>query len=209
VSAIRLNRLLSAFVAIVTPAIFLNNASAIPEQTPSHASLAGQLLIASPSIGDPRFDRTVIVVVQHNQNGALGIVINLPMEERPLASLLQMLGEKDTNVAGKVRIFAGGPVQPQVSFVVHSADYHRPDTIAIDGRLAMTSSREILRDIGNNKGPKKILVALGYAGWGAGQLEGELQRRAWFTTPAEPTLVFDEDREKVWDSAFARRTQNL
>ena len=131
------------------------------------------------------------------------------MAERPLASLLEMLGDKDPTVAGQVRIFAGGPVQPATGFVVHSADYHRAGTIDIDGRLAMTSSREILRDIGNNRGPKKSLVAFGYAGWGPGQLEGELGRGAWFTAPAEPKLIFDEERDKVWDTAFAVRTKDL
>jgi putative transcriptional regulator len=178
-------------------------------QTPERASLAGQLLIAAPTIGDPRFDRTVVLMVEHTQNGALGIIINLPWEERPLAGLLEMLGEKNTTVAGKVRIFAGGPVQPTIGFVVHSAEYRRPGTVDIDGRVAMTSSREILLDIGNDRGPKQSLVAFGYAGWAAGQLEGELERRAWYTAPADPQLIFDEPREKVWDLAFARRTQNL
>ena len=108
-----------------------------------------------------------------------------------------------------VRIFAGGPVQPEIGFVVHSVDYRRPETIAIDRRVAMTSSREILRDIGNNKGPKKNLVAFGYAGWGPGQLEDELGRSVWFTAPGEPKLIFDEAREKVWESAFSHRTQDL
>jgi putative transcriptional regulator len=178
-------------------------------QTPERTSLAGQLLIAAPTIGDPRFDRTVVLMVEHTQNGALGIVINLPLEERPLAGLLEMLGEKNPAVAGKVRIFAGGPVQPTVGFVVHSAEYRRPGTVDIDGRLAMTSSREILLDIGNDRGPRKNLVAFGYAGWAPGQLEGELRRRAWYTAPADPQLVFDEERGKVWDLAFARRTQDL
>jgi putative transcriptional regulator len=93
--------------------------------------------------------------------------------------------------------------------VVHSADYRRPDTIEIDGRVAMTSSREILRDIGNNRGPTKSLVAFGYAGWGPGQLEGELEHRFWFTTPQGEKLVFDLDRDKVWDDAMKRRTQDL
>jgi putative transcriptional regulator len=184
-------------------------ATTLAAQTPERASLAGQLLIASPTIGDPRFDRTVVLMVEHTRNGALGIVINLPLEERPLAGLLEMLGEKNPTAAGKVRIFAGGPVQPTIGFVVHSAEYHRAGTIDIDGRVAMTSSREILLDIGHDRGPRKSLVAFGYAGWGPGQLEGELKRRAWYTAPADPQLVFDEDRAKVWDAAFARRTQDL
>jgi putative transcriptional regulator len=93
--------------------------------------------------------------------------------------------------------------------VLHSAEYRRADTIEIDGRLAMTPSREILRDIANNRGPKQSLVAFGYAGWAPGQLEGELAQRVWFTTPADARLVFEEDRERVWENAVTRRTQDL
>jgi putative transcriptional regulator len=179
------------------------------EQTPQHVSLVGQLLIASETMGDPRFARTVILMVQHTQNGALGIIVNLPIEERPLSGLLQMFGERDANVSGKVRIFAGGPVQPEMCFIVHSAEYQRPGTIGIDAHVALTSSREVLRDIADNTGPQKSLVAFGYAGWGPGQLEGELERRAWVTAPGDPKLIFDEERDKVWDSAYARRTRDL
>jgi putative transcriptional regulator len=149
------------------------------------------------------------MLVLHNRNGAMGVVINRPLLERPLASLLEALGDKDTAAAGSVRIFAGGPVQPDLGFVLHSADYRRPDTKEIDGHLAMTSSVEILRDIAHGQGPKQSLVAFGYAGWGPGQLEGELDQRAWFTTPADAQLVFDEDRDKLWDKAMTRRTQDL
>ncbi len=202
-------RPIMALAAILGSALFLDAALPAPAETPAQVSLAGQLLIASPSMGDPRFDRTVILMVKHDQNGAFGIVINRPIGERPWAGLLEMLGEKDTTVAGKARIFAGGPVQPEIGFVIHSADYQRPGTIAIDGRVAMTSSREIVRDIANNKGPTKSLIAFGYAGWAPGQLEGELARRAWSTAPADLRLIFDEDREKVWDAAFSQRTQDL
>jgi putative transcriptional regulator len=207
VSVIGTYRPISSPAAMLVAAALM--ATTLAAQTPERASLAGQLLIASPTIGDPRFDRTVVLMVEHTRNGALGIVINLPLEERPLAGLLEMLGEKNATAAGTVRIFAGGPVQRTIGFVVHSAEYHRPGTINIDGRVAMTSSREILLDIGNNRGPQKSLVAFGYAGWGPGQLEGELQRGAWHTAPADPQLVFDADREKVWDLAFARRTRDL
>ena len=160
-------------------------------------------------MGDPRFARTVIVMVRHDKDGAFGIIVNRPIGERPLAGLLEMLGEKDTAVAGTVRIFVGGPVQPEMGFVVHSSDYHRPGTLDINARVAMTASREILRDIGHNNGPKQSLIAFGYAGWGPGQLEGELARRDWSIAPGEPKLIFDEDREKVWDAAFAQRMQDL
>jgi putative transcriptional regulator len=194
-----------------TPALALLLAAALPiaAQTPAPVSLAGQLLVASPSMGDPRFDRTVILMVRHNKDGAFGIVVNRPVGERPLAGLLEMLGEKDATVAGKVRIFAGGPVQPELGFVIHSTDYHGPGTVDINARLAMTSSRDILRDIGNAKGPKQSLIAFGYAGWAPGQLEAELARRDWSIAPGESKLIFDEDRDKVWESGYSQRTQDL
>ena len=96
-----------------------------------------------------------------------------------------------------------------MGFVIHSSDYRRPGTIDVNARVAMTASREILRDIGSNTGPKQSLIAFGYAGWGPGQLEGELARRDWSIAPGESKLIFDEDREKVWDAAFAQRMQDL
>jgi putative transcriptional regulator len=166
-------------------------------------------LIASPDMGDPRFERTVILMVRHTSDGAFGIVINRPVGERPLAGLLEMLGEKDTNVTGQVGIFYGGPVQPGLGFVLHSTDYREAETTDIDARVAMTSSRALLRAIGSHTGPKKSLVAFGYAGWAPGQLEGELARRAWVSAPADLMLIFDEDRDKVWETAYARRTRDL
>ena len=202
-------QLISALAAISVPALCLDAALPTAAQTPAPVSLAGQLLVASSSMGDPRFDHTVILMVRHDKDGAFGIVVNRQIGERPLAALLEMLGEKETTVAGTARIFAGGPVQTDIGFIIHSTDYHRPATTDIDGRVALTSSRDILRDIGNDKGPKKSLIAFGYAGWAPGQLEGELVRRAWVTAPADLTLIFDEDRAKVWDAAYSRRTRDL
>jgi putative transcriptional regulator len=173
------------------------------------ALLAGQLLIASPRMRDPRFQRTVILMVQHSKEGALGITINRPVTERPLASLLEGLGEKESTVDGNVTIYAGGPVQPQIGFVIHSADYKIPQTLVINGRFSMTQSREVLRDIGHKRGPRKSLVAFGYAGWAPGQLEAELSRDDWLVAPADTQLVFDEARERVWEQAMARRPRDL
>src|SRR5262245_17137028 len=198
--------LIAALAAMLAPAWL---AAAPPSAAQAPASLAGQLLVASPSMGDPRFERTVILMVRHDKDGAFGIVINRPAGERPLAELLDMLGEKDATVGGKVRLFGGGPVQPEWGFVIHSTDYRGAATREINARLAMTSSREILRDIGSGKGPRQSLIAFGYAGWAPGQLEGELARRDWSIAPAEPKIIFDEDRDKVWDSAYSQRTQDL
>ena len=186
----------------------MSSTAALPktEDMPQPTSLAGQLLVATPEMGDPRFSHAVILMVQHNKDGALGIVINRPFEELPMAKLLEALGQDRAGITGQIRIFAGGPVEPQVGFIVHSADYRRARTIDIDGRVAMTSDPQVLHDIGRNEGPSKNLVAFGYAGWGPGQLEGELALGAWFTTPEDPRLVFDADRQKLWEIALARRT---
>jgi putative transcriptional regulator len=180
-----------------------------PHATEAPPSLKGQFLIATPSMRDPRFEHAVILMVRHDSDGALGIVINRPLGEKPLTDLLAVFGNKDATVSGNVRIFLGGPVQPQVSFVIHGTDYRRPETLDIDARLAATPSSEVLRDIAGSAGPMKSLIAFGYAGWAPGQLEGELAHNVWYTAPADPALVFDDDRDKVWEHATARRTQDL
>jgi len=204
-----LQRLGSMLAGMVLCASLVHAALPTDADKPKDGSLTGQLLIASPSMGDPRFLQTVILMVRHDRSGAFGIVINRPIGDRPLASLLAALGDKGPAAPGTVRIFSGGPVQPDIGFVVHSTDYHRPDTLEIDDNLAMTSSREILRDIGNQRGPSKSLIAFGYAGWAPGQLEGELAQGFWFMSPPDGSLVFDDDRDEVWDHAVKRRTQDL
>jgi len=190
--------------AVVSFIVSTAPASATPEITPRDTTLAGQLLIATPAMGDPRFAKTVIMMVRHSKTGAMGITINRPIGKRPLADLLRAIGQDAAGVDGDIRIFAGGPVQPEIGFILHDTTYHRTDTIDIDGRVAMTSSPEILRDIGRHAGPQKCLVAFGYAGWGAHQLEDELALHAWVTASEDPTLVFDTDRESVWSAAVAR-----
>jgi putative transcriptional regulator len=197
------------FTAVASLFVALMILGIAPPEHSDTTSLAGQLLIATPTIGDPRFAHTVILMVRHDKEGALGIVINRPVGERSIAALLEATGHDDAGVAGIVRVFAGGPVQPELGFVLHSAEYRRADTVDVDGRVAMTASRQVLLDIGHSQGPEKSLFALGYAGWGPGQLEGELARHNWFTTPEEPKLVFDDDRDNLWEDAMARRTREL
>jgi putative transcriptional regulator len=201
----------SRSIAAMVLALASSIAAAFPAaaySTPT-ASLAGQLLVASPSIGDPRFHHSVILMVRHDQDGAFGIIINRPIGEEPLARLLERFGENETTATGEMPIFFGGPVQRELGFVLHSSDYRRGETIDIDARVAMTSTREILRDIGSSQGPKQVLIAFGYAGWGPGQLEGELQRRSWSVAPAEAKLIFDVERDKVWELAYSQRQQDL
>ena len=176
---------------------------------------AGELLIASAAIQDPRFHHAVILLLRHDEKGAFGLVINHPLTERPIAGLLAESGGQadpdapDSTIEGTIRVFLGGPVEPSYGFVIHSGEYRRPETLTLDIGVAMTATKDILRDIGHGRGPEKYLFALGYAGWGAGQLEGEIGRHDWFTTPAEPDLVFDEQRGQLWERALTRRTREL
>jgi putative transcriptional regulator len=203
-------RALLAIAAILLPATLLHAAlQALPDAPSAEPSLSGQVLIAAPSMRDPRFDHAVILMVRHDAGGAFGLVINHPLGERPLATLLEALGEKDSGVTGSLRLFSGGPVEPQVGFVLHTSDYHRGETVDIDGKIALTASRAAFLDIAHGNGPQKALVAFGYAGWGAHQLEDELAERAWYTAKPDTKLIFDQDREKVWDDAMGRRTQDL
>jgi putative transcriptional regulator len=201
-------RALMALAVLALPALLLGAVAPSATEPPGHASLAGQLLIATPEMRDPRFDHAVILVVRHDQSGALGIIINMPAGERPIAELLAALGEK-SEASGTVPVYLGGPVEPDMGLVLHSADYHAQGTIDVDGHVAMTVNAQILRDIAAKKGPQKSLVAFGYAGWGAGQLDNEMSRNVWYKAPEDPKLVFDEDRAKVWERAVARRTQDL
>jgi putative transcriptional regulator len=194
-------------------------ATATAEKAPETAAAdppAGQLLIAAATIQDPRFYHSVILLIRHDSNGAFGIAINRPLGERPLAEVLAEGTDADKDadrkggaITGSIRVFLGGPVEPRYGFVIHSADYHSAATTAVADGLAMTATRDVLRDIGHGHGPAKYLFAIGYAGWGAGQLESEIARRDWFTEPATPDLVFDADSEAIWKKALARRTREL
>ena len=206
----RLARLILLLPLLLAP-IWLEAAPApLPDGAPAaEPSLQGQLLIAAPAIGDPRFSHTVIFMVRHDRSGALGLIINRPFEERTIADLLAAIGRKDDTVEGKLRVYQGGPVELGAGFVLHGADYHGTDTMEVDGHFAMSSDPAILNAIGHHKGPEKFLFALGYAGWGPGQLEAEFARKDWFTAVADPKFVFDEDRELLWERAMARRTRDL
>jgi len=181
------------------------NPGAAPEQT----FLTGQLLVATPELDDPNFYHTVVLMIQHDAGGAVGIVLNRAIGERSIAELLTAAGEDATGVTGRIRIFEGGPVEPEAGFIIHSAEYRREQTVKIDGDISVTSNPAVLRDIARSRGPKQSLVAFGYAGWGPGQLESAIAHHGWFAIPNDPKLVFQADREKLWQEALARRTYPL
>src|SRR5215510_7498658 len=162
-------------LALAALLLLIAAGSPIAAQQPDEKfhSLAGEFLVATPTMEDRRFERSVILMARHNKEGAFGLIINRPAAERPLSQLLEALGEKGSQVNGTVRLFAGGPVQPELGFVMHSPDYMGPQTLEVDGHVSVTMSLDILRDIGTGKGPQKSLVMFGYAGWAPGQLEGE------------------------------------
>ena len=186
-----------------------NGKTASGEVPEAGASLAGQLLVAAPQMRDLRFRETVIVMLRHEASGALGVIINQPVAEQPLAALLEAAGQSAEGVAGSITVHFGGPVEPTTGFVVHSAEYQADGTLNVTAQLATTRTIEVLRDIGQGKGPKRFLFALGYAGWAPGQLEAELTRGDWFTAPGELGLIFDAGRDDLWEQAMARRTRSL
>jgi len=189
-------------LAIALPTAALHAALPTDPDVSGRTSYAGQLLIASPDMREP-FDHAVILMARHDRDGALGIVINRPSDSRAISSVLKALGADGSGVTGNVQLFLGGPVSPNVAFVIHSAGYRHAETVDIDGRVALSDAAGVLRDIGLGKGPAKSLVALGYAGWAPSQLEEEIARGAWVTVPEDPALVFDDDRTKVWTDALA------
>jgi putative transcriptional regulator len=194
--------ILAAAAAIVLPAAALHAALSTGTDGLGRTSFAGQLLIASPNMRDP-FDHAVILMAQHNREGALGIIINRPMDRRSIARVREALGATAGSISDGMRVFRGGPVSPNTVLVLHSADYHRPDTLDIDGRIALSDAADVLRDMALGNGPAKSLIALGYAGWGPSQLEDEIARGTWAMAPENPALVFDDDRSRVWTDALA------
>ncbi|MGZ9809420.1 YqgE/AlgH family protein [Pseudoroseicyclus sp. H15] len=166
-------------------------------------SLAGQLLVALPDMGDPRFSRAVVYICAHGEDGALGLIVNKPTPEIRFAELLRQLGIEPGGGMGDIRVHFGGPVEPQRGFVLHSADYEGGEaTLPVDGEVAMSATTDILRDIAEGTGPQHSMMALGYAGWGPGQLEEELARNDWLTAPARGEILFGRAAEHKWAAAL-------
>lgn len=180
-----------------------------PPLGPKVGGLTGQLLVATDELSDPRFARSVIYMIQHDSNGAMGLVINRPMGTVPLAKLLDELGQDSKGVSGDIRLHYGGPVDPGRGFTLHTSDYSGKGTEVVEDGIAVTAQPEILRAIGIGKGPRLALLAVGYAGWSPGQLEAEIKAGAWISVPADEALLFDEDYATKWARATARRLFNL
>ncbi|MGH7262937.1 MAG: YqgE/AlgH family protein [Candidatus Rokuibacteriota bacterium] len=184
-------------------------AAAVADSPGITGELTGQLLVATPILPDPRFMRTVIYMVRHDETGAMGLVLNRPMSEIPLARLLDQLGIQSEGVNETIRFHYGGPVQRERGLVLHTADYRGKSTQLIQDGVALTWEPEIFRALATGAGPRRRLFALGYSGWGAGQLESEMRAGHWVAVPADEELLFDDDYDGKWSRAMARLKINL
>jgi putative transcriptional regulator len=163
--------------------------------------LTGQLLLAMPGIGDPRFEKAVIAMCVHDEEGALGIGLGRIVPRIGFHDLLKQL-DIDPGVAPDVAIHLGGPVEPQRGFILHSLDWGGEGSVQVADRWVLTATLGILKAIAEGRGPTRWIAALGYAGWGAGQLEQELCSNGWFATPGSDALLYDSEVDSRWVHAF-------
>ncbi len=164
--------------------------------------LTGQFLLAMPGIGDPRFDRAVIAMCSHDEDGALGIGLGSTLPGLGFHDLLGQL-DIDPGTAPDAPVHLGGPMEPRRGFVLHSPDWGGQDTVDVAGRWAMSATLDILRAIAGGSGPSRWAVALGYAGWGAGQLDGEMTRHGWLNVRGDETVLYDVPADGRWEQGFA------
>ncbi len=168
-----------------------------------HTSLDGQLLIAMPGMGDPRFEKSVIFLCAHSEDGALGLIVNKPSEQVSFRHLLDQLNLGVGEPQRDIRVHFGGPVENERGFVLHSADYAtEAATLRVSDRFGMTATLDVLEEIAKGDGPSSALLALGYSGWGPGQLEDEILQNGWLTCDADPDLVFGSDDAGKWEAAL-------
>lgn len=174
------------------------------ENSESPEFLSGRLLIAMPGIGDTRFERAVICVCAHDEEHAMGITVNRPVDGLTLAKLLEKLGVSTLEGRGREDVLMGGPVEKERGFVLHSDDFvSQMGSKKVMEGLTLTTSRDVLAALGGEGPPKRAVMALGYAGWGAGQLEAEMRENVWLVADADPDLIFSDDHEHKWTRALA------
>ncbi|WP_445680584.1 YqgE/AlgH family protein [Radicibacter daui] len=166
--------------------------------------LTGQCLIAMPGMSDPRFEKTVIYMCAHNAEGAMGLVVNRLFGSVNFSDLMSQLDVTGEHMPSDKPVHYGGPVEPGRGFVLHSADYQHEGTMLVDGGVALTATFDVLRAIAAGAGPARAMMALGYAGWSAGQLDDELQANGWLTVAADADLLWDENLESKWERAMAK-----
>lgn len=166
--------------------------------------MSGQLLVAMPAMQDPRFARTVICICAHSSDGAMGIVLNKPLAGLSFDELLKQLNLDPVPPQRRIRLMAGGPVEGGRGFVLHTADWETEGSLRVNRDIALTASVDILKAIAGGGGPREGLLALGYAGWGPGQLESEIQQNAWLNVPLDEGLLFAAKPDTLWREALAK-----
>ncbi len=166
--------------------------------------LSGNLLIAMPGMTDPRFEKSVIYICVHNSDGAMGLLVNRPIETLTFPDLLEQLEIDPNGDETRVRVLFGGPVEQARGFVLHSPDYIQDASLVVDENVALTATIDILRAIAEGRGPSNCLLALGYAGWGAGQLDTEIRNNGWLSVGADEDLIFGGDLDAKWGKAMAK-----
>ena len=176
----------------------------MPYATKTPQYLTGQLLMAMPGMPDPRFQRTVIYMCAHNAEGAMGLVINRLFGAITFGDLLEQLEIRPTRSVADLRVHYGGPVESGRGLVLHTTDFIRDGTLKVDDDVALTATVDILRAIADGRGPRLSLLALGYAGWGPGQLDAEMQANGWLTAESDEALMFDRDLETKWERSIAK-----
>lgn len=170
----------------------------------SSSYLVGQFLVSMPAMADPRFESTVIYMCHHAADGAMGLIINRPIEDLVFSDILSQLDIKPGRGCEEIRVHRGGPVETSRGFVLHSTDYNREGTLKVSDEIALSATTEILRAIATGDGPMRSLMALGYAGWGEGQLDEEIKRNAWLSVPADSDLLFSDDVSNKWSRALGK-----
>jgi putative transcriptional regulator len=171
---------------------------------PAEMILTGQLLIAMPTLLDQRFARSVIYLCAHTDEGAMGLVLNRPLAAPSFSDLLRQLGVDPVPPARSIHLCQGGPVDHGRGFVLHSTDWTGDGSLRVDDQTALTASLDVLKAIAGGGGPRLGVLALGYAGWGPGQLEQEMAQNSWLSAPADPALLYDDDHETKWRRALAK-----
>ena len=166
--------------------------------------LTGQFLIAMPTMGDPRFERTVIYMCAHSADGAMGLVVNRVASEIDFPELLNQLEIETDGIKKPIPVLTGGPVETGRGFVLHSMDYSQDSTLKVTDEVGLTATVDILRAIAEGEGPAKSLLTLGYAGWSSGQLDNEIQANGWLNVSSDTAILFDEDLNSKWDRAVRK-----
>ena len=166
--------------------------------------LAGQMLIAMPQMRDARFSRTVVYLCAHTKEGAMGLVINRKFNGLSFPDLLEQLNIETTPLCDPIKIHFGGPVESGRGFVLHSTDYVQETTLVVNDEVGLTATIDVLKAIANGEGPTRSLLALGYAGWGAGQLDNEIRDNAWLSVEPDDELLFGQDLDTKWERAIAK-----